>query len=331
MSTNANFSAAILVGGKSSRMGSDKAQLIYQNKTFLEHITKALIPLEITLSINPSQKQYKAYKTVIDHNLNIGPISGFKAIMDSTSSEYTLICSCDLPLISQELVSYFIGQASIYQKSVVAVIDGKIMPTFGIYHKDIANIINQQIRNGNYRLTSLLEAIKPHYLEIPSCFAFELQNINTMSDYQKLVSPYVFCVSGFKNSGKTTLVNALITRFKSDEYQVAVIKHDGHDFAVDQTTDTGKFISSQADTVTIYSEHKYQTTNLRQFDFSKHLQSLRDYDVVIIEGMKYSDYPKIVIDNEQTLECSNILFRLNETTRNDIETIYTKILKEMND
>ncbi|MDO4556353.1 MAG: molybdopterin-guanine dinucleotide biosynthesis protein B, partial [Lachnospiraceae bacterium] len=45
--------------------------------------------------------------------------------------------------------------------------------------------------------------------------------------------PFVFAVSGYKNSGKTTLLTHLIEELTERGYKVAVIKHDGHDFESD--------------------------------------------------------------------------------------------------
>lgn len=45
--------------------------------------------------------------------------------------------------------------------------------------------------------------------------------------------PFVFAISGYKNSGKTTLICRLIPELKRRGYRVAVIKHDGHDFVGD--------------------------------------------------------------------------------------------------
>ena len=52
-------------------------------------------------------------------------------------------------------------------------------------------------------------------------------------DTIKEKKPKVFAVSGIKNSGKTTLVEQLVTRLTQLGYKVGVIKHDGHEFVAD--------------------------------------------------------------------------------------------------
>ena len=63
-----------------------------------------------------------------------------------------------------------------------------------------------------------------------------LENINSTVDYRTLETgprPFVFAVSGWKNSGKTTMITRLVPELVRRGYKVAVIKHDGHDFESD--------------------------------------------------------------------------------------------------
>lgn len=109
--------------------------------------------------------------------------------------------------------------------------------------------------------------------------------------------PKVFAVSGIKNSGKTTLVERLVTALKAEGYRVGVIKHDGHDFEADHKgTDSYRHKAAGAENVIVYSKSKIMMIK----DY--HEQSLEDLidlqnemDIVILEGMKYSDYPKLEI------------------------------------
>ena len=66
-------------------------------------------------------------------------------------------------------------------------------------------------------------------------------------------------VCGFKNSGKTTLIEGLIKWFSDKNITTAVIKHDGHCFAVDrENTDTRRFFDAGAACTAIFDGEKYQ-------------------------------------------------------------------------
>ena len=60
-------------------------------------------------------------------------------------------------------------------------------------------------------------------------------------------APVIFAVSGEKNSGKTTLIEAVLPILAERGYRVAVIKHDGHSFEPDVAgTDTRRFYDAGA-------------------------------------------------------------------------------------
>jgi molybdopterin-guanine dinucleotide biosynthesis protein MobB len=113
----------------------------------------------------------------------------------------------------------------------------------------------------------------------------------------KPVLPMIFCISGVKNSGKTTLINKLIKEFNKHQYSTAVIKHDGHDFKMDyENTDTYSFMNAGANQVAIFSEHKYAILHEKKnISIEDLINKLEPTDVIIIEGLKYSAYPKIEV------------------------------------
>lgn len=110
-------------------------------------------------------------------------------------------------------------------------------------------------------------------------------------------TPPVVAVSGVKNSGKTTLLAALLPRLKAKGLRVGFIKHDGHDFSPDPAgTDSFRLRGLGADPVAVYSPHRYMITARREAmtveDLLPHFQAV---DLVLLEGGKDSPYPKIEV------------------------------------
>lgn len=69
---------------------------------------------------------------------------------------------------------------------------------------------------------------------------------------------FILAVSGVKNSGKTTLITKILPFLKAKGLNVAVIKHDGHDFEADvPETDSWKFAKAGADGTLVFSKTKY--------------------------------------------------------------------------
>lgn len=328
--TQDKYSAVILTGGLSSRMKEPKHRLQHNNQNFLTTIEVALAPLDVKYSVHDYWPELETNRQIIDTTDRIGPIGGIYSSLLSSTTDYLLVTSCDLPNLSKSVICYLIGFHTLYGGSVISAVNGKLNPTFGIYRKADLPIIKQAIDSRDYKLVNLAKRINATTIDIPTELCNDLINVNTRDQLKAIQPPFTFCVCGFKNSGKTTLINELITLFKIDGYKVSILKHDGHDFTVDTTTDTGKFIESKADNVTIYSNNKYQTTTYGKLDIDNWLDS-QTSDIIIIEGQKDSKFPKVVIENNQKLPSSNRIMTIDKHSRNDIQAIYQKILEVYNE
>lgn len=109
--------------------------------------------------------------------------------------------------------------------------------------------------------------------------------------------PYIFAVSGVKNSGKTTFLTKLIPALKDKGYRVAVIKHDGHDFQADvEGTDSYRLRKAGAYGCGIFSAGKWMLIK-EEPDISEQtlIQAFPEADIILLEGFKGSEYPKFEI------------------------------------
>ena len=100
----------------------------------------------------------------------------------------------------------------------------------------------------------------------------------------------IFAVSGVKNSGKTTLICKLLEIFKGKGQKVAVLKHDGHDFEPD-VPGTDTYRQLQAGAYGKYMLVKQQP----QISEKELMEFFPEADLILLEGFKYSTYPKIEI------------------------------------
>jgi molybdopterin-guanine dinucleotide biosynthesis protein B len=110
----------------------------------------------------------------------------------------------------------------------------------------------------------------------------------------------VFAFAGFSNSGKTTLVCKVIANLKERGLRIASVKHDGHDFSMDQQgKDTWQHQQAGAEVVAITSANKLAILDYRSYEREEQLkqvlQYIRDVDLIIVEGFKTVPIPKIFI------------------------------------
>lgn len=350
-----DISVGIVAGGKSSRMGSSKALLELNGKSFLKSVYDELKSLGDVL-ISVAKKGDFAdilpdVTFVYDEHKEIGAIEGIYQILKNARTEYVFICASDMPLISSEVVDYLSEFICSDYDCYVAVAEDRIHPLCAIYSKKLLPLIENHIADEKYRLMDILRDSKTKYicLEKSSIDVKVVKNINTKELYKELTLPVVLCVSGVKNSGKTGLIIKLINEFIKKGFRVGVIKHDGHDFSLDsldvENTDSYRFFEAGAKASSVYSATKYCTYGYsdEETSFDRILDSYSDLDIVIIEGMKNSSYPKIEIIrkeiseisvcNEESLICiasdlEHIDTTVSVVNLNDISEIVNKIIEK---
>lgn len=177
---------AILAGGKSSRMGRDKALLEFDGTNFIKKISEELSGFEekIIARGNASGIEQVDWAVVPDIYKEIGPIGGLHAVLSTCQSDAMFFVSCDMPLLQRNLVDYL---CSFMDKETDAVIsvseDGRVHPLCGIYNKSVKDILEEQIQSGNYRMMALLDRLQVKYVKISSKEERQLSNINTPIDY----------------------------------------------------------------------------------------------------------------------------------------------------
>lgn len=348
------ISIGIVAGGKSSRMGSSKALLELNGKSFLKSVYDELKGSGNVLISVAKKGDYSDLcldaTFVYDEHKEIGAIEGIYQILKNARTEYVFICASDMPLINKDVVDYLSEFICSDYDCYVTVSEDRIHPLCAIYSKKLLPLIEKHIADGKYRLMDILRDARTKYisLEKSAIDVKVVKNINTKDLYKELVLPVVFCVSGVKNSGKTGLIIKLINEFIKKGMTVGVIKHDGHDFSLNsldvENTDSYKFFAAGAKASSVYSSTKYCTYGYsnEEASFAKILDSYKEFDIVIIEGMKNSAYPKIEVIrkgisetsvcDENTLICiASDLEHINTTVKvvnlNNVDHI-VKIIEE---
>lgn len=139
-------------------------------------------------------------------------------------------------------------------------------------------------------------------------------------------APEVISIVGKTNSGKTTLIEKIVTELKKRGYRVGVIKHDVHKFEFDhEGKDTWRINRAGADTVVIASGKKMGM--VKKLEHERNIDEIvgelmQDMDIVITEGYKKQDKPKIEVTADGKLLCGEndnligVYFRENDKPQN---------------
>lgn len=306
IASKVRYSVGILAGGKSSRMGKNKALLEYESKTFISRIIEQFEGQEIILSeAYDNEYDIPGIKTVTDENEDIGPIEGIRQILKASTNEYVFICACDMPFITSKIADYLSEFISSDYDCYVITDEDRMHPLCAIYSKKIIPVIEELIARKDYKLRLILDNTRTKLigLENTNFDKKTVRNVNTKEEYNELKLPVIFAVSGFKDSGKTWLIVELINEFIKDGFTVGVIKHDGHDsIAETEGTDTYKYGNAGAKITAVYSDSKYVISSGEKTDSEVLINYMKNMentpDIIILEGFKHSSYPKVILEKE---------------------------------
>lgn len=177
----------ILAGGKSSRMGTDKALLDFQGKPLLAHMLEVIRPVCNRTFVSGDHSDYLAFGVEIISDLypDKGPVSGILSALEHSETDWNLIVSVDSPNVNEELIRYLISNRKNYE-SVVPVHQAGSEPLIALYHKNTATVIHEMILSGDYRVMSLFGKVRTKFLACDQLIAKYPRlflNLNRMEDY----------------------------------------------------------------------------------------------------------------------------------------------------
>ena len=188
MSQQGTVEAFVLAGGKSSRMGEDKGLVHLRGRPMISYVLQTLEDLDLRpriLTKNPRYGQFEVSLTP-DVIADKGPLGGLYTAMKETTADFVLILSCDMPLISKNLVESLIMGRKKGQIRLLS--DGsQVQPLPGLYPVSLKNRVKDQLKRDQLRMQTLI--FKSDVSLVPSSGrSIELRNINTKKDLLEMES-----------------------------------------------------------------------------------------------------------------------------------------------
>ena len=185
------MTAVILAGGKSSRMGSNKAFLKLNGKAFIERQIDLLREMfdEIFISANtPSEYEYLNLPVFKDLYPEKGPLCGIYTSLINSSSFNTFMLACDMPFVESELIKHLKGFTREYDV-VVPKSERGLEPLHAFYSKNCIEPIKRELDSNNLRIISFFPHVKVKIVELesltsPDSFKNSIKNLNTRDEYE---------------------------------------------------------------------------------------------------------------------------------------------------
>lgn len=179
--------AVVLAGGRSRRMGVNKARIRIRGTTLVERAlceARQVTPLVLLSTDDPHLVPGVPFVT--DRYPGQGPLAGLHATMRASSSALFLLLACDLPNVTAPLLRALVWRAPGFDAVVPCTSDGLPHPTCAVYRRSCLPRIEANLEKGDNRMMNLLRdaELRIRWLR-PSEGThtdFDLANANTPAD-----------------------------------------------------------------------------------------------------------------------------------------------------
>lgn len=187
-----DFSGIVLAGGENSRMGEDKAFMLFSGKPLIEHTLSEISQLfKKILVITNRPFNYREYNIKVQRDIlpKRGSLGGIYTGLVVSGSEYNFIIACDMPFLNQGLIKYMVSQCRDYDV-VVPEFEGRLQPLFAIYSSKCIDSIEEQFFQKNFRIVDIFSHVRAKVISEETVRKFDKDgqcfiNINTPQDYQR--------------------------------------------------------------------------------------------------------------------------------------------------
>jgi molybdopterin-guanine dinucleotide biosynthesis protein A len=181
----------ILVGGASSRMGSDKAQLMFGTQTGVQRIAAELTALTHRVRVVGSRGAPEDFENVPDVLEHWGALGGIHSALAACQTTWAFVVACDLPLVTGDLFTrLWRFNTDAFDAIVPIQPDGRPQPLCGIYRRE-ANSENAKrlIATGEHTPRALLAQVRTRWVDFQELAdlrgaEYFFLNVNTPADYQ---------------------------------------------------------------------------------------------------------------------------------------------------
>jgi molybdopterin-guanine dinucleotide biosynthesis protein A len=184
-----NRAGWVLVGGRSSRMGADKALIEIGNRPLATGVAAEIGKVcgSVSLVGDPERYGTLGLPVIPDRFPGQGPLAGIEAALGATSIEWNLIVACDMPALDVSILTALFETAAAEDGDCAAPAysDGRIEPLCTVFHARCHAVILGALEAGTRKVTQALASplLKVRYVAVASPDSFA--NLNTPEELKR--------------------------------------------------------------------------------------------------------------------------------------------------
>ncbi|AVM00345.1 molybdenum cofactor guanylyltransferase [Gordonia iterans] len=193
--TQHGLAGIILAGGRSRRMGQDKASLEWEGRPMLqviaesigERCTPVMVAAPATSQAYDELAGQSELAWITDEQAGSGPLGGIVAALTAAKeadASAAFVCATDLPLVSSQLIDELLHALTGTPDVVIPFVDGRDHPLAGIYRVRALPALQAKLASGDVLMRDALEAVVTHRVGVSD--PRWLTNVDAPEDLHRL-------------------------------------------------------------------------------------------------------------------------------------------------
>jgi molybdopterin-guanine dinucleotide biosynthesis protein A len=163
-----NCTAIILTGGDSTRMGSDKANVLLNGRNLLQQSLSQIKPLFEHVIVSSRESRFNHDEAeILDMTSDCrGPILGIVSSLAHIQTEWAFVIACDMPFAKRNVIQYLCHHRQNQVDAIVPNVGGKAQPLFALYKKQTFVKLLQAAQQGHCSLVrNLYDTLNTYWIE----------------------------------------------------------------------------------------------------------------------------------------------------------------------
>jgi|SRR5579862_3794303 len=185
----------VLAGGKSSRMGREKALLEIGGVPLIFRTARLVESVAGTATVIGESEGIRALglRTVADDWPGAGPLGGIATALRVSGAPWSLVVACDMPYLTRAWLEYLVERAlQSDADAVIAMNDGGAEPLCAVYRKSANATMRAAVSEGQLKVRGFLETLRGEVIEPEEWKRFDsdgylFKNMNSPEDYEEAV------------------------------------------------------------------------------------------------------------------------------------------------
>ena len=187
--------AIVLAGGRSSRMGTPKALLLFDDEPLIVHVVEKLRRLcaDVVVVAAPGQTLPPVPATLVRDEVQYqGPVAGIYYGLRAAREDVGFVASCDSAFLNLDLISHLLAQTPGHDV-VVPHWQGRYQPLHAVYRRSVLPLLAEQLARGELRPVYLFDRVRTRRVDEAEIRRFDPDgssffNMNTPADYAEALA-----------------------------------------------------------------------------------------------------------------------------------------------